>query len=137
MANSIYDITTTGPDPAAANSVISGEAQWGIDGQISGATNLIIQSEDIVTEPIVDRTQDQKGRTVSQLNYDGHTTVQLQVIGTIPTTLSAGGVMSYRALSSDSYSLYVVDSITYNGSFEDKKKYTINAERWTNFPTAT
>jgi len=53
-------------------------SQWGIDNTLSG---FIIQDANIAEERITDTTQDQKGAVVSQLDYDKHWTLTLNVIG--------------------------------------------------------
>ena len=120
--------------PATAGTMIR-QAQWGIDNTLSG---WIIQSESITKEAITDTTQDQKGAVVSQLDYDYHWTLTLNVIG---GTGGAGDGTSDSALPQigDTTFYYAgakwkVNNVTYNGSYQEKKSYSINAERWTNFP---
>mgnify|MGYP003292600231 CR=1 FL=1 len=57
-SNHVYELTSTTAIPTNAASCISSDAQWGIDGQITAPSgvNVIIQSEDWVDEPLVDRT---------------------------------------------------------------------------------
>jgi len=76
---------------------------------------------------------------IYDLDYDRHFTCTLQVIGNGPLTgnLSVGST-SFNWRQSPSLSAPVnwkVQSVTYNGSYNDKKKYTINLERWQHYPT--
>lgn len=122
--------------PEAAGSKVS-DASWGIDGVLSG---FIIQSEDFNEDRSTDQTQDQKGRVVYDLDYDRHYTCTLQIIGN--GTLPEVGLTSFQwyptpATSKDATGSKVnwkVQSIAYNGSYNDKKKYTVNLERWQNYP---
>ena len=125
---------TSGTLPATAEAMIR-TAQWGIDNTLSG---WIIQSESITREAITDTTQDQKGAVVSQLDYDEHFTLTLNMIGgtggsgdgTEDTALPALGDIDFEYAGRK----WKVTNVTYNGSYQDKKSYTVTAERWTNFP---
>ena len=112
--------------PTNAGQLIRGD-EWGIDNTLSG---FIVQSEDIVEEVITDTTQDQKGAVVSQLDYDQHWTLTLGVIGDTAATLPQVGDTTFMYASHT----WKVTNVTYAGSYQDKKKWTISAERWTNFP---
>lgn len=85
---------------------------------------------------MTDQTQDQKGRVVYDLDYDRHWTCTLQVIGngTLPAVGSTTTQYAEGPNSSTKKN-WKVQSITYNGSYNDKKKYTINLERWQHYPT--
>ena len=124
------------PANAASMNPVTGAA-WGIDCTLSG---FIIQSVDYTEEPVRDQTQDQKGRVVNELDYDKHYTCNVQVIGT--GTLPASGSESFKFNSTGNDEVggavnWKVQSVTYNGSYNDKKKYTITLERWTNYPART
>lgn len=112
--------------PANAGELVRG-AEWGIDNTLSG---FIIQSEDITEEVITDTTQDQKGAVVSQLDYDKHWTLNLGVIGDTEAALPEVGD---TAFSYDGKT-WKVTNVTYTGAYNDKKKWSIAAERWYNFP---
>jgi hypothetical protein len=119
--------------PANAGSLIRGE-EWGIDNTLTG---FIIQSEDINEEVITDTTQDQKGAVVSQLDYDKHWTLTLNVIGDTTTAPVIGsGTAADVGDTTFTYGghKWKVNSVQYTGSYQDKKKWVINAERWANFP---
>lgn len=118
--------------PANAGSLIR-SSEWGIDNLL---TDCIIQSETITKEAVTDTTQDQKGAVVSQLDYDYHWTLALDVIGD-----SAASAVSDTNVGDTAFSyasvLWKVTGITYTGTYNDKKKWHITAERWVNFPSAT
>lgn len=117
--------------PTDAGSLIR-SSQWGIDAILSG---FIIQDVSINEERITDTTQDQKGAVVSQLDYDQHWTMSMNVIGGDGSengsvgSISAGDIDFTWAGHN-----WKVTGVQYQGNYADKKKYTINAERWTNFP---
>ena len=125
---------TSGTLPTDAGSLIR-DAQWGINNSLSG---WIIQSESITREAITDTTQDQKGAVVSQLDYDEHFTLTLNMIGgtggsgdgTEDTALPEIGDTAFAYAGKN----WKVTNVTYNGSYQDKKSYTVTAERWHNWP---
>lgn len=123
--------TSSSPLPANGKTLIR-DAQWGIDNSLTG---FIVQSEDYTNDLVSDTTQDQKGAVVSQLDYDHHYTCTLTVIGsgTVPNV----GDIDFSWKTEDGGATtknWKVQSVTFNGSYNDKKKYTINLERWDNFP---
>ena len=125
---------TSGTLPDTAGTMIR-TAQWGVDNTLSG---WIIQSESITREAITDTTQDQKGAVVSQLDYDEHFTLTLNMIGgtggtgdgTEDTKLPEVGDTDFTYAGK----IWKVTNVTYNGSYQDKKSYTLTAERWHNWP---
>lgn len=125
---------TTGTLPSTAGNMIR-SSNWGIDNQISG---FIIQSEQITRELITDTTQDQKGAVVSQLDYDEHFTLQLNLIGgtggsgdgTEDSSLPEIGAIDFAYAGHK----WKVNNVTYNGSYQDKKSYSLQCERWHNWP---
>lgn len=119
--------------PTTAGTLIR-TSQWGIDSTLSG---YIIQDVSINEERITDTTQDQKGATVSQLDYDKHWTCSLTVIG--GTGVEDGDHPLTDILPGDTAFTFAsktwkVQNVTFNGTYNDKKRYTINLERWTHFP---
>ena len=136
MATYIQSVPSMGANtlPTTAGSMIRGN-QWGIDNTLSG---WIIQSEDITRSVITDPTQDQKGALVSELDYDESFALVLNVIG---GTGGSGDCTEDTALPQvgDTTFTYAghkwkVDGVAYQGSFADKKKYTITAHRNKHFP---
>lgn len=123
------------PTNAAEMNPVSGTA-WGIDCALTG---FIIQSVDYTEDRSTDPTHDQKGRMVHELDYDKHYTCTLQVIGTgtLPTVGAEDFTFTDGTEVGGTAKKWKVKSVTYNGSYQDKKKYTINLERWTNYPAST
>lgn len=117
--------------PTNAGSLIR-SSQWGIDAILSG---FIIQDVSINEERITDTTQDQKGAVVSQLDYDQHWTMSMNVIGGDGSENGSVGSISAGDIDFTwAGHKWKVTGVQYQGNYADKKKYTINAERWTNFP---
>lgn len=117
--------------PTNAGSLIRG-SQWGIDATLSG---FIIQDVSINEERVTDTTQDQKGAVVSQLDYDQHWTMSMNVIGGDGSENGSVGSISAGDIDFTwAGHKWKVTGVQYQGNYADKKKYTINAERWTNFP---
>lgn len=112
--------------PTDAGTLIRGN-EWGIDNTLSG---FIVQSEDIAEEVITDTTQDQKGAVVSQLDYDQHWTLTLGVIGDTDATLPEVGDTAFEYGGNK----WKVLTVTYTGAYNDKKKWSITAERYRLFP---
>lgn len=125
--NSSNEQEFEGVIPTNAGSLIRGN-EWGIDNTLSG---FIVQSEDISEEAITDTTQDQKGAVVSQLDYDQHWTLTLGIIGDTNATLPEVGDISFVYGGHT----WKITNVAYAGSYQDKKKWTVSAERWNNFPT--
>lgn len=129
------DISLSAVVPSGAAGYMS-DAAWGIDNVLTG---FIIQSEDYTEDRSTDQTQDQKGRVVYDLDYDRHFTCTLQVIGNgnLSSQNCYVGSTTFSWQQSPTLSAKVkwkVQSVTYNGSYNDKKKFTINLERWQNYP---
>ena len=117
--------------PTNAGALIRG-SQWGIDATLSG---FIIQDVSINEERVTDTTQDQKGAVVSQLDYDQHWTMSMNVIGGDGSENGSVGSISAGDIDFTwAGHKWKVTGVQYQGNYADKKKYTINAERWTNFP---
>lgn len=121
--------------PANAGSIIRTE-EWGIDNALA---NCIIQNESITQERITDTTQDQKGAVVSQLDYDEHFTLSLTVLCDSATAPITGTGSAFKPGQTDmtyNGTKWKITSVQYQGAYNDKKKYTINAERYKNWPAA-
>ena len=120
--------------PATAGSVINKE-QYGIDFLFPG---FIVQSATITQSVNEDITQDQKNAIVSRLDLDHIYDATVEVIGgsSEDGTLSASGGnievgdIAYNFAGHN----WKVTGVTYNGSFQDKKRYTVTLQRSTNFP---
>lgn len=113
---------------------IPSETTWGIDNLLA---NAIIQSESIAEEDIVDDTQDQKGAMVNRLSYDRHWTLSLTFL---TNQIASTGELSAGIAQSGQYDFtyaghkWFVNGVTYNGSYNGKKQYSLTAERWINYP---
>lgn len=126
--------------PTTAGNLIRQE-EWGIDHTID---DFIIQNENITEEVITDTTQDQKGAVVSQLDYDKHWTLTFDIIGdTAHVSQALGGTVAGDGtfVAGDISFMYAekpwkIMSVNYAGAYNDKKKWSVTAERWVNFPTA-
>ena len=120
--------------PATAGSIINKE-QYGIDFLFPG---YIVQSATITQSVNEDITQDQKNAIVSRLDLDHIYDATVEVIGgsSEDGTLSASG--GNIEVGDIAYSFaghnWKVTGVTYNGSFQDKKRYTVTLQRSTNFP---
>ena len=120
--------------PATAGSVINKE-QYGIDFLFPG---FIVQSATIKQSVNEDITQDQKNAIVSRLDLDHIYDATVEVIGgsTEDGTLSSSGgniEVGDIAYNFAGHNWKVV-SVTYNGSFQDKRRYTVSLQRSTNYP---
>lgn len=113
--------------PSNAGTLIRGN-EWGIDNTLSG---FIVQSEDIAEEVITDTTQDQKGSIVSEMDYDAKWTLTLGIIGDTSATLPEVGDTAFAYGGHK----WKVDSVTYTGGFQDKKKWSVQCHRSVNFPS--
>ena len=120
--------------PATAGSIITKD-QYGIDFLFPG---FIVQSATITQSVNEDITQDQKNAIVSRLDLDHIYDATVEVIGgsTEDGTLSASGGnievgdIAYNFAGHN----WKVTGVTYNGSFQDKRRYTVSLQRSTNFP---
>lgn len=117
---------TEGTLPTNAGQLIRG-AEFGIDNLISG---FIIQSESISESVMTDVTQDQKSAVVSELDYDKRWDLNITMIGDTEATLPESGDITF-AYGGHKWKL---DSVTYNGSYQDKKSWSLTAHRYYNFP---
>ena len=109
--------------------------QYGIDFLFPG---FIVQSASITQSVNDDITYDQKNSIVSRLDLDHIYDATVEVIGgsTEDGTLSSTtgeiqvGDIAYNFAGHD----WKVTSVQYNGSFQDKKRYTVTLQRSTNYP---
>ena len=120
--------------PATAGSIITKD-QYGIDFLFPG---FIVQSATITQSVQEDITSDQKNAIVSRLDLDHIYDATVEVIGgsSEDGTLSAqGGEIQVGDIA---YNFaghnWKVVGVTYNGSFQDKKRYSVQLQRSTNFP---
>ena len=117
--------------PDKAGTLIRDE-QFGIDATLSG---YIIQNVSISKTRVYDETYDQKNSLVSELDTDEQWTVSMTVIGgdgnedaTIPGITVGDTAFEFNGKK------WKVRSCTYNGTYNDKKSYSLELFRSTNFP---
>lgn len=109
---------------------------WGIDATLSG---YIIQNITVTGSRVTDNTQDQKGAVIGELDYDQQQTLSFDVIGN-PTSVSDAEDAKLPGLEVGDTGFtfnghkWKIDSVTYTGSFQDKKRWNVTAHRWANFP---
>lgn len=128
MADFIQTNELTGTTAPSNAGTLIRDAQWGIDTALS---NWIIQSETSAVSRVTDQTQDQKGAVVSELDYDEQTEVSFDIIGsgTLPVVGDIGFTYDGKT--------WKVESVNYQGSYNDKKKYSVTIRRWKNFPATS
>lgn len=76
---------------------------------------------------------------MSQLDYDEHFALSLTVLcdsATAPITGTGSSFQPGDTAFSYNNKKWKLTSVTYTGSYNGKKQYQINAERWRNFPAA-
>lgn len=117
--------------PTNAGTLIR-DSQWGIDATLSG---YIIQNVSISKTRVYDETYDQKNSLVSELDTDEQWTATMTVIGgdgnedaTIPGITVGDTAFEFNGKK------WKVRSCTYNGTYNDKKSYSLELFRSTNFP---
>lgn len=125
------DVENTTTVPTDAGSLIR-DAQYGIDATLSG---YIIQNVSVQKARVYDETYDQKNSLVSELDTDEQWTATMTVIGgdgnedaTIPGITVGQTDLQWNG------SKWKVRDVTYNGTYNDKKSYSVTLFRSTNFP---
>ena len=131
MSTFIQTDSFTETTPTNAGTLIR-DQQWGIDATLSG---YIIQNVSISKTRVYDETYDQKNSLVSELDTDEQWTVSMTVIGgdgnedaTIPGITVGDTAFEFNGKK------WKVRSCTYNGTYNDKKSYSLELFRSTNFP---
>ena len=75
---------------------------------------------------------------VSQLTYDKHWSLNLTFLTKLIDANTGELTASWAETGNTTFEYaghyWFINSITYNGSYNAKKSYTINAERWINYP---
>lgn len=117
--------------PSNAGQLIR-DPQYGIDATLSG---YIIQNVSVAKSRVYDETYDQKNSLVSELDTDEQWTASMTVIGgdgnedaTIPGITVGQTDLQWNG------SKWKVRECTYNGTYNDKKSYSLTLFRSTNFP---
>lgn len=89
---------------------------------------------------MTDVTQDQKGAVVSELDYDTRWDGTMEVIGLNGATTDEAESATLPGLSAGMLNFpwagtnWKLDSITYNGTYNDKKRFTLVFHRTRHFP---
>lgn len=131
MSTFIQTDSFTATTPTNAGTLIR-DAQWGIDATLSG---YIIQNVSVSKTRVYDETYDQKNSLVSELDTDEQWTASMTVIGgngdedaTIPGITVGDTAFEFNNKK------WKVRSCTYNGAYNDKKSWSLELFRSTNFP---
>ena len=131
MATFIQTDSFTATTPTDAGTLIR-DSQWGIDATLSG---YIIQNVSVSKTRLYDETYDQKNSLVSELDTDEQWTASMTVIGgdgnedaTIPGITVGDTAFEFNGKK------WKVRSCTYNGTYNDKKSWSLELFRSTNFP---
>ena len=117
--------------PTGAGEIIRKE-QYGIDAVLSG---YIIQNVSISKSRTSDDTYDQKNSLVSQLDTDERYDLNMTVIGGSDEDASLDGLVVGDTTFEWNGKRWKITGCQFNGVYNDKKSYTINAFRTTNFPS--
>ena len=131
MEKFIQTDSFTATTPTDAGTLIR-DSQWGIDATLSG---YIIQNVSVSKTRLYDETYDQKNSLVSELDTDEQWTASMTVIGgdgnedaTIPGITVGDTAFEFNGRK------WKVRSCTYNGAYNDKKSWSLELFRSTNFP---
>lgn len=116
--------------PTTAGNIIRKE-QYGIDAIIE---NCIIQNVSISKSRTSDDTYDQKNALVSQLDVDERWDFSATIIGPSNEDCDLEGIEVGDTTFTWNNKKWKITSCTYNGTYNDKKQYSITAFRTTNFP---
>ena len=116
--------------PSTAGTLIRKE-QYGIDAVLEG---YIIQNVSISKSRTSDDTYDQKNALVSQLDVDERWDFSATIIGGSDEDATLDGLEVGDTTFTWNNKKWKITSCTYNGTYNDKKSYSITAFRTTNFP---
>lgn len=117
--------------PNTAGTIIRKE-QYGIDATLEG---YIIQNVSISKSRTSDDTYDQKNALVSQLDVDERWDFSATIIGGSDEDATLDGLEVGDTTFTWNNKKWKITSCTYNGTYNDKKSYSITAFRTTNFPS--
>lgn len=124
------DELTGGVIPQTAGTLIRKE-QYGIDNILDG---YIIQNVSVSKSRTSDDTYDQKNALVSQLDVDCRWDLNMTVIGGSNEDCELEGIEVGDTTFTWNEKKWKVTSVTYQGTYNDKKQYSITAFRTQNFP---
>lgn len=116
--------------PGTAGGIIRKE-QYGIDAILEG---YIIQNVSISKSRTSDDTYDQKNALVSQLDVDERWDMSMTVIGGSNEDCDLEGIEVGDTTFTWNEKAWKITGISYQGTYNDKKSYSITAFRTKNFP---
>lgn len=121
---------TGGVIPQTAGEIIRKE-QYGIDAILSG---YIIQNVSISKSRTSDDTYDQKNALVSQLDVDERWDGSMTVIGGSDEDATLDNIEVGDTTFTWNGKKWKVTNVSYQGTYNDKKSYSVSFFRTTNFP---
>lgn len=116
--------------PSTAGTIIRKE-QYGIDAVLSG---YIIQNVSISKSRTSDDTYDQKNALVSQLDVDERWDGSMTVIGGSDEDATLDNIEVGDTTFTWNGKKWKVTNVSYQGTYNDKKSYSVSFFRTTNFP---
>lgn len=116
--------------PQTAGEIIRKE-QYGIDAILSG---YIIQNVSISKSRTSDDTYDQKNALVSQLDVDERWDGSMTVIGGSDEDATLDNIEVGDTTFTWNEKKWKVTNVSYQGTYNDKKSYSVSFFRTTNFP---
>lgn len=121
---------TGGVIPQTAGEIIRKE-QYGIDAILSG---YIIQNVSISKSRTSDDTYDQKNALVSQLDVDERWDGSMTVIGGSDEDATLDNIEVGDTTFTWNNKKWKITNVSYQGTYNDKKSYSVSFFRTTNFP---
>lgn len=116
--------------PNAAGTLIRKE-QYGIDAILEG---YIIQNVSISKSRTSDDTYDQKNALVSQLDVDERWDGSMTVIGGSDEDATLDNIEVGDTTFTWNNKKWKITNVSYQGTYNDKKSYSVSFFRTTNFP---
>ena len=131
MATFIETTELTGTvNPTGAGTIIRKE-QYGIDAILEG---YIIQNVSISKSRTSDDTYDQKNALVSQLDVDERWDGSMTVIGGSDEDATLDNIEVGDTTFTWNNKKWKITNVSYQGTYNDKKSYSVSFFRTTNFP---
>lgn len=121
---------TGGVIPQTAGTIIRKE-QYGIDAVLEG---YIIQNVSISKSRTSDDTYDQKNALVSQLDVDERWDGSMTIIGGSDEDATLDNIEVGDTTFTWNNKKWKITNVSYQGTYNDKKSYSISFFRTTNFP---
>jgi len=115
---------------ATTPAAISGSAR-GIKNTLSG---FVVESEEINSQAVVEEFDDQNGARADEVAYDTRTDLSLTVYSASAATTAPAEAGSTFAYASKKWH---VDSVREAGTYNARRRWTISAHRYENYPSGT